>query len=299
MPVQVQQMPVQVQQMPVQVQSNISIVQSDVNVLIPSCPITYIQTNVPTANVIDIDDTTAISNQPSVQLLPQIPEPQPEPELAQEANADSSQTHPIEPNTQSTNESSKQDVQEKPSPMTDSVVSTVLLFTDGQANIGHTNTADIIAEMKPALQSIPSSCNVFTFGFGEDHYAPMLTAIAEAGRGMYYYIDNANKIPVAFADCLGGLVSVVAQNVLMTITPLPQQGKPSTIRKVWTSFQQTSGPLKHCVQIPDIYAEETRDILFEIDLPPLDEDTTEPIPVAQIDIEYKVRSTLLAHLQPK
>lgn len=34
---------------------------------------------------------------------------------------------------------------------------------------------------------------------------------------MFYQIETAQDIPVAFADCLGGLLSVVAQRVKLTI----------------------------------------------------------------------------------
>jgi hypothetical protein len=55
--------------------------------------------------------------------------------------------------------------------------------------------------------------NVFTFGYGADHSAEALTGIAEAGRGVYYFLETTEQVATAFGDCLGGLVSVVAQNV--------------------------------------------------------------------------------------
>lgn len=39
----------------------------------------------------------------------------------------------------------------------------------------------------------------------------MLLSIAEAGNGLFYYIDNPENIPESFCDCLGGLLSVAAQ----------------------------------------------------------------------------------------
>ncbi len=44
--------------------------------------------------------------------------------------------------------------------------------------------------------------------------------MAEAGRGLYYYIENSENIPESFADCIGGLLSVVAQNIVLKIKPL-------------------------------------------------------------------------------
>lgn len=52
---------------------------------------------------------------------------------------------------------------------------------------------------------------MFTFGFGSEHDADALHAIADAGNGLFYYIDNSDSIPESFCDCLGGLLSVAAQ----------------------------------------------------------------------------------------
>ena len=53
--------------------------------------------------------------------------------------------------------------------------------------------------------------NVFTFGYGGEHDADLLSGVSEAGSGLFYYIDNADSIPESFCDCLGGLLSVAAQ----------------------------------------------------------------------------------------
>jgi len=44
---------------------------------------------------------------------------------------------------------------------------------------------------------------VNTFGFGADHDALLLKTIAEKSDGVYYYIQNAEAIPKAFANCFG------------------------------------------------------------------------------------------------
>ena len=48
-----------------------------------------------------------------------------------------------------------------------------------------------------------NDATVYTFGFGSDHDASMLTAISEAGNGMYYYIENEDKV------CLGSLFPTI------------------------------------------------------------------------------------------
>ena len=61
------------------------------------------------------------------------------------------------------------------------------------------------------LSQIGRQTCVFTFGYGSEHDAGMLRAVADAGSGLFYYIDNVDCIPDSFCDCLGGLLSVSAQ----------------------------------------------------------------------------------------
>jgi len=97
-------------------------------------------------------------------------------------------------------------------------VSSIWLFTDGQANKGIVNTDGIVKEMLKLLGSNTMK-TVFTFGFGSDHKADMLTEIADKGNGMYYYIEGSSDIGPSFADCLGGVLSVYAQEISLVIEP--------------------------------------------------------------------------------
>lgn len=65
---------------------------------------------------------------------------------------------------------------------------------------------------------IARNTNIFTFGYGTEHDANILRTIAEAGNGLFYFIDNQESIPESFCDCLGGLLSVAAQNLVLTLT---------------------------------------------------------------------------------
>jgi hypothetical protein len=40
------------------------------------------------------------------------------------------------------------------------------------------------------------------------------------GNGLYYAIEAAEAIPTAFADCLGGLLSVCAENIRLKLEAL-------------------------------------------------------------------------------
>jgi hypothetical protein len=124
-----------------------------------------------------------------------------------------------------------------------SKITSILLLMDGVSNQGVTTTQGIIKEMQKLAGSAsghtldatntdphPSSfspnsltdaqpienlcATVHTFGFSLDHGSSLLKAIADAGSGVYFYVDTTDKIADAFANALGGLLSVVGQNII-------------------------------------------------------------------------------------
>jgi len=99
-------------------------------------------------------------------------------------------------------------------------VSSIWLFTDGLTNEGPYRTTHSIVSAMHGRLGTETKHTVFTFGFGADHNPSLLKAIADAGQGMYYFIEETKDIGVSFADCLGGVMSVVAQNISLTVTPL-------------------------------------------------------------------------------
>jgi len=161
-------------------------------------------------------------------------------------------------------------------------VCSVLLFTDGLANEGISDKDALTAALAKRMET--SKTSVFTFGFGSDHDASMLQSLAQVGRGIYYFIEDVDRIPTAFADALGGLQSVVAQNIKLTITPAPGITiiRVHNIKYRLNGTVPSSGTLS--VELGDIFDGEKKDILFEVELSP-----SEPTPemtVAVIAIEY-------------
>ncbi|WIA35579.1 hypothetical protein OEZ86_004000 [Tetradesmus obliquus] len=114
-------------------------------------------------------------------------------------------------------------------------VRSVFLCTDGLPNVGPSDAPSIVSAMRAQLTGLAAAeqpVSVHTFGFGADHDARLLQAIAEAGHGIYYFIQDDSQIPEAFGDALGGLLSLVA----------------------------------HTVKFADLFAEESREVLLQLDL---------------------------------
>jgi Mg-chelatase subunit ChlD len=155
-------------------------------------------------------------------------------------------------------------------------VQSVLLLTDGLANEGIKGKDNILAEMMklqspPAMGGVAQKSfdgTVYTFGFGSDHDSSLLEAISSQGGGVYYFIDTTEKIPESFADCLGGLLSVVGQNLVLKMEAVGGNTM-SAIHGNRTVHWTTAN--KSCeIQLGDIQSEEERDIVLELCLPPVE-----------------------------
>ncbi|KAL9647647.1 hypothetical protein ABK040_015137 [Willaertia magna] len=147
-------------------------------------------------------------------------------------------------------------------------ITSVLLFTDGLANEGITTTTEIVQKMEKYIHSeIKQNLSVFCFGFGNDVDANMLTSIAQAGSGLYYFVRSVDEIPKSFGDVLGGLVSVIGQTIKVKLEP----NQNVKLKKVFTTFrkQDLEGGVGSEIQIGDIYSEEKKDIVFVLTLPAL------------------------------
>lgn len=77
-------------------------------------------------------------------------------------------------------------------------------------------------------------------------------------------------IPDAFADCLGGLLSVVGQNIDVAF----EATNGATIKKLKTKFKVTEkvAGKSYTVTVGDIQSEEEKDLLCEISLSKADSD---------------------------
>lgn len=98
----------------------------------------------------------------------------------------------------------------------------VMLFTDGQTNIGALSLASIIASFdivaKFSLEGgATRGIGISTFGFGTGYDGPLLTGLAEHGGGSHYFIDSAERIPQAFGTEFATLVGTYAKNVRLLI----------------------------------------------------------------------------------
>jgi Mg-chelatase subunit ChlD len=133
----------------------------------------------------------------------------------------------------------------------------VLLLTDGHANVGATSVQSLETIVNQ-LTSRNTSLTVATIGYGHNHNADLLRSMAVAGSGSYNVVYDLEGIATTFGEVLGGLTTVVAQNVSIE---LPYGSI------VHSGYATTSSGSHVGVKVGDIYAENEIIVLC---------DTTEP-----------------------
>ncbi|EGR34145.1 von willebrand factor type A domain protein [Ichthyophthirius multifiliis] len=91
-------------------------------------------------------------------------------------------------------------------------VSSIFLLSDGQ---------DSSAEQKvqSSLQKhLPDEIlTIHSFGFGSDHDPELMNKICAMKDGNFYYVEKIDQIDEFFVDALGGLFSVVAQDIKIDV----------------------------------------------------------------------------------
>lgn len=59
---------------------------------------------------------------------------------------------------------------------------------------------------------------IHSFGFGTDHDEDLMTKICEIKDGSFYFIKELSTLDEAFCNALGGIISLVATEVVLKIS---------------------------------------------------------------------------------
>jgi len=101
----------------------------------------------------------------------------------------------------------------------------------------------------------------------------MLGSISDEGQGMYYFLEKKEDIPKSFGDCLGGLLSTVAQNITLEIETKNEVQLLTYLSKFKSNGIQKQNKIS--INIGDMLSEEKRDILFQLKLPKINNEIDE------------------------
>ena len=90
----------------------------------------------------------------------------------------------------------------------------VVLFTDGHANRGIMDITQLVGLARGAAEGrVSTTC----IGFGPQFNEDLLSTMADAGSGNYWYVENTDQMGDIFTDEIEGLVALGAQNVSIEV----------------------------------------------------------------------------------
>lgn len=147
-------------------------------------------------------------------------------------------------------------------------VTSVLLLSDG-LDEGVEEKVKILQEQ----YGIQESFTINTFGYGDDHDADLMDNLAKLKDGTFYFIDKVDDVGECFADCVGGLISVVAKSgVISVLANNPPQLKANSVKirkafggELW-DYNENLGVYN--TKITHLYSGTHRDFVLEIELGP-------------------------------
>lgn len=108
---------------------------------------------------------------------------------------------------------------------------------------------------------------VHAFGFGADHDAASMHSISEISGGTFSFIEAEGVIQDAFAQCIGGLLSVVVQELLVRIECVHPSLQLGSIKAGSYRTSMMADARMGSISVGDLYAEEERDFLVTINIP--------------------------------
>lgn len=92
----------------------------------------------------------------------------------------------------------------------------IILISDGLANRGERSVASLVARARRAAQG---EYALSTVGVGDDFNEQLMTAIADAGTGNYYYLQRADDLALVFAGEFAAARNTVASGLELRIDP--------------------------------------------------------------------------------
>ncbi|XP_061995986.1 E3 ubiquitin-protein ligase WAV3-like isoform X1 [Rosa rugosa] len=155
-------------------------------------------------------------------------------------------------------------------------VASIILLSDGQDT--YTVSGSAANQAQPNYQlllplSIHSGDNtgfqipVHAFGFGADHDASSMHSISEISGGTFSFIETEAVIQDAFAQCIGGLLSVVVQELQVEVECVNTNVCLGSLKAGSYPSRVMVGGRKGSIDVGDLYAEEERDFLVSVNVP--------------------------------
>ncbi|KAI4385485.1 hypothetical protein MLD38_003507 [Melastoma candidum] len=151
-------------------------------------------------------------------------------------------------------------------------VASIILLSDGQDtyNVSSPSGLSSSHRQKARKSLLPGAglrLPVHTFGFGADHDATAMHAISETSGGMFSFIEAEDVMQDAFAQCIGGLLSVVVQDLEVKLDCVSSNSQIVALKSGSYTSTLTDNGEEGSINVGDLYAEEERDFLVTVKVP--------------------------------
>lgn len=153
-------------------------------------------------------------------------------------------------------------------------VNRVVLLSDGLAKNGITDPAVMT---RVAAQAADKGIRITTIGLGQDYNEDLMEALAEHGRGQYYYVRDGASLQAVFDGELRSMQATVATNAELRLEP---SCAGVEIAEVYGYESRRDGRAV-IVPLADVSGGDTRKIIVRL-----------KVPVAQAGSEQLIGATL-------
>lgn len=126
---------------------------------------------------------------------------------------------------------------------------------------------------------------VHAFGFGADHDSSSMHSISEISGGTFSFIETETVIQDAFAQCIGGLLSVVVQELQVGVECMHPSLLLGSVKAGSYPSRVIDNGRAGFIDVGDLYAEEERDFLVSINVPV--ESSRSETPLLKVRCVYK------------
>ncbi|KAG8380579.1 hypothetical protein BUALT_Bualt06G0030200 [Buddleja alternifolia] len=108
---------------------------------------------------------------------------------------------------------------------------------------------------------------VHAFGFGSDHDPLSMHAISDASGGTFSFIESYEMVQDAFASCIGGLLSVVTQELHLSVRSASNGVEIKSIPSGRYVNEISNQGSQGTVYVGDLFADEEKEFLINLSVP--------------------------------
>ncbi|KAE9463439.1 hypothetical protein C3L33_04655, partial [Rhododendron williamsianum] len=132
-----------------------------------------------------------------------------------------------------------------------------------------------------------SKIPVHAFGFGGDHDSKLMHSVSENSGGTFSFIEAESVIQDAFAQCIGGLLSVVVQELEVGVECVHPRLQLGSVKAGSYKTRVMPCARRGFIDVGDLYAEEERDFLVTVNIPVVDEGSSDETSLLKVRCVYK------------